>query len=145
MTKADIAKKRVKEYLNEYLNDNRSYLPAVWGSLISNYYEFDDTEQGTALNKSLFEVKEKQAVYDRMMKNGGNDSAEYAPFRCANKHVLDSLQKVYNTLKKQHKRFLTGYTLRHKFRAKNAMGGYMVYEYIFYFDRDLLVVDVNVL
>jgi hypothetical protein len=136
-TKTDIAKKKVKEYLNANLDDIASYMPAEWGPLEAFYEEFRLSAIGIGLYNSRNDLRERQLVFDRMIKGGGKDSAEYAPFSMKNKLVLDSVENIYNELSKKHVRKLMGYTIRHKFRARNIMGGYVLYEYEYLFDSEL--------
>jgi hypothetical protein len=126
-TKEEKARTAIKEYLSKTLNDFKSYEPIEYGSLDSNESAFAETDQYQLLkerrdyykkqmndaneraqNAELYDKRKAITLYKEAEANA-NSAGEF------NKLILEGLDKF--------KGKFNGYIIRHKFRAKNAMGG----------------------
>jgi hypothetical protein len=123
------AKFKASSYIKENLLFPKSYISVKWSPLWvkkTSYYTTSESKE--ILNKLL-------AVKDSIANSDVDVPDKYS-------RQLDSLLNLDDTLKSQFKS-QTLYTLIHVFKAKNSEGQLDLKTYIFSFDKDLNILDVN--
>ena len=137
------AQKLIKEHLKQTLNDPKNYEPINFEGLDSTFTTIrENSDYSTAYAAFTVYASHTQ------------DKSRYEDFdEHKLKHVvdtefwqseIDSLAKYVEILKEMEKEFIPefkGWSMKHKFRAKNAMNATILNKYIFYFDKDITKID----
>lgn len=134
------ARKVIKEYLKSSMNDFSSYEPVEFSSLDSTFSTFFDTDEGEKLNDEIRETYDRsRTFYDVMSKYKHNPKITelYEKLYQDNERMADSLIEIKNKAELAYKTEHEGYKLNHKFRGKNALGAFMLYELVFFIDKDI--------
>lgn len=146
-SKREKYKETINLWLKESLNDYDSYQSISWGNLeeikelkeIGSYYtNLNDARKAKASADRLFtEAQQEKEIH-------GKDSEEFRRVwkeyqdqcRAVKQHqdYADSLQRYGETI-------CVGYLIRHKFRAKNKFGGYVINEFQFELNGDMSKVE----
>lgn len=148
------AKKLIKEYLKINMNDFSSYDPVEFSELDSSFSNYYESKEGRELNERMESVKkynkDLREQVDRYIQRGySNELIEtFQGFYDESQREIDSLFHADIIARQSFIPEFDGWLMSHKFRGKNAFGGVILNEYIFYFDKDLTIVtdviDYNV-
>ncbi|MFZ4707175.1 MAG: hypothetical protein ACOYMF_14315 [Bacteroidales bacterium] len=142
------AKKLIKKYLKTTLNDYSSYDPMEFSKLDpvysryyqdSTYIELDRIQSSNLdLIKTFEETIEKANEFNeragRILDRRGITSEPYLKNARIEEDRLSQKMKIFRN---NYKSKMAGFSMVHKMRAKNTMGGIMIYEKIFFFDKEL--------
>lgn len=123
------AKSKALAYIKENLLVPKSYISVKWSPLWVKETSYSTTPESKKILGKLLAVKDSIANSDVDVPD------KYS-------RQLDSLLNLDDTLKSQFKS-QTIYTLIHVFKAKNLEGQLDLRTYIFSFDKDLNILDVN--
>jgi len=142
------AKILIKEYLKTTMNDYSSYEPMEFSKLdtvYSSYYkdsiyinlqklQSNNSDYIKHLEETIKEADKFNGRIGRILDRRGIASEPY--LKAANIEN-DRLTKEMRKLRKNFKSEMDGFSMVHKMRAKNTMGGIMIYETIFFFNKEL--------
>lgn len=124
-TREQKAQGLVKEYLNKNLNDPKSYESVSWGTLDSSFTTYEEI---AAIDIAMQSKAAERAVDE--LKNGDPEIGEMY------KKDYDSLTKRLDSIKLAYKPTFNCLMLKHKYRAKNAMGAVILEEKTFFIADD---------
>lgn len=146
-SKREKYKETIDLWLKESLNDYDSYQSISWGNLeeikelkeIGSYYtSLNDVRTAKASADRLFaEAQQEKEIHGKDSEEFRRVWAEYQDqCRAVKQHqdYADSLQQYGETI-------CVGYLIRHKFRAKNKFGGYVINELQFELNGDMSKVE----
>lgn len=128
------AQQSIKDYLQKNLNDAKSYESVEFGTLLFDSTSYDDTEAG-----KIFKEIEYKYEYDSIVSGISNE---------LQKEFIESKQKYedakvnYDTELLKFKPEFKGYTIRHKYRGKNKMGGVVLESKYFIMDKEFKIIRV---
>lgn len=133
----------VQDYLSKNLDDNKSYEPVKFGTLDSNFSQFEGSERWAEL-----EVDNKRwsdsAFFALEMAGGVNFKSLsrarfYTDEASRYNRLADSTSKLLTKEEAEFKPEFVGYKINHSYRAKNKMGGVQLYDRKFLADKNLQV------
>lgn len=142
------AKKLIKEYLKESMNDYTSYEPMVFSkldSVFSRYYQdsiYEDQQRRFDSNSEY--IKNLETTIEKA--NNFNSRVGWIADRrgVASEGYLkeakienEKLSLAIKDFRKNYKPKMEGYTMYHKFRGNNAFNAKVINELIFFFNIDL--------
>lgn len=142
------AKQLIKDHLKSTMNDYSSYEPIEFSQLdtvYSSYYE-DSTykvinrcyessnEFLKTIEKYIEDANEFNSRIGRIVDRRGMAFEKYLP---ETKNKVDSLSVAMKNFRHNYKPKMTGFSMNHKMRGKNAFGANVVNEMVFFFDNSL--------
>jgi hypothetical protein len=125
------AKDSVTAFLKTNLNDPSSYQPIGFDSLKRNMTEPPDTI--TLGSRALMSTSENYEMLNKYELYKKRESEGY--YKTQQERFKDSIRTIVKNFKPK----LIGYLIDHHYRAKNAMGGIMLYNTTFELDTTLKV------
>ncbi|MEO7176117.1 MAG: hypothetical protein ABIV51_09485 [Saprospiraceae bacterium] len=149
-TKLERAKASVKKHLMRNLNDPSSYQSVEWGSVVAIQGTFD--EQASAIPELKFLI-DKMEYYKLFYESSGRTKNDWEisdgakAIAIKNEQLyLDSFNlakiqydKAIAPYNRKYKAELLQYSIKHEFRAKNAMGALMLNCNVFVLDNEFKV------
>lgn len=137
----------IEKNLKKTMNDWKSYEFIEMSPVLENYTSFNDTKEEKNLYNKQKDIESRLIRLQMdvnhptfISKKRYKEIIDSIPIY---KQILEDIKKEYETKKKNFKGKFIGYFTIFKFRGKNKFGGYVINEYIFYFDKDLTkIVDV---
>ncbi|MBF0651265.1 hypothetical protein IR083_20820 [Dysgonomonas sp. GY75] len=151
-TPEDRAKKLIQNRLHETLNDEKSYESVSYGKLDSVYTSIYEDESYKKSHEDYFtayaQYIEDSIMYDVSCVNYyGYRSSDCNNLQAKMLESLESMKfytAINDSVKASFKPELVGYSIRHSYRANNAMGSKTIGHYEFYFDKDITeITDVK--
>lgn len=145
LSNEDKAKRAVKNYLKENLDNFKSYEPVSWGNLREfsidsikqndNYYQ----EHLHSANEALKRSKELRIIIDSIISKKDTMSIEYAEIvaqieGCKARYESEQ-EKLSNYLKTVYPND-SYWVIDHKYRASNNIGALILNEETFYINKD---------
>lgn len=135
----------VMEYLKYNPDNIRRYKPLEWGKLDTVYSKVEDDDlayiQLLAERDQVYDIYKQ--ISDRVIQLGyGTYRDNNAIEQCVK--VLSENQKARDSIESHYIPHLTGYSIRHKYRAKKNTDNVVVYDEVFVLDSTLTkVVEVK--
>jgi len=126
----------IKDYLKKHLNDVKSYEPVEFGKLDTFKTVFEKSVTYEFLNKDIefqFKLADEAAEDFKYPSLYDSKTCINQQTECLKK--IDSLQKIIK-IKKSEFKPQEVFSMLHKFRAKNAMGGMILNEVTFIITKD---------
>lgn len=141
-SKEEKAKKIIKEHLMQTLKDPSSYDPVSYEHLDSVFSPYIDTDEGRRLfnlGGITGEYSKKGSEYHNkaMVSKTRHELDIYGDSSTFYMEKAEEYEKLYKKNEKNYKGDFIGWIMKHKFRAKNSMGGLDFDEQYFYFDKDV--------
>jgi hypothetical protein len=156
-TKTDKAKRLIKVYMNENLDDISSYSPVNYSSLDSAFTQIEDNEGYQSAVKELIEAHEKitftkeitlttdvSRLINEINSDSTNTKSSTISEICLQLILFKSCQSLVFTLIETFKPQFIGWKLEHKYRAKNSYGAFILHNDTFLFDEKVTkIISVN--
>lgn len=142
-----IIESKIKNFMNENLNDPKSYEAISFSKIDTIWTKFDESDNGKEISSKYFNA---QFSLKQALLNINSDDAKRiypnAVFEDSIKYyqnITDSLKPLYEKGLSDFKPTPESFYIQHSYRAKNKMGALIKDDITFYFDDNLNITGTN--
>jgi len=128
----------IKEYIKENLRDPSSYDPISFSELDSVFSTYITTEEGRKLDdfRKMNDSRAFQLDFDIFESNEDKIMINKDSIKIYKK-IAEDAEKLFNENESKYKGELVGWSVNHKYRAKNGFGALDLEEEHFFFNKDI--------